>query len=554
MAVSSSRRWLPAAAGAAIVVLTLLAYLPALQGGFVWDDDTWTTKMDLHDAAGLGTIWSEPTALQQYYPLTATSFWVDYQLWTFSPLPFHVENVLLHALAALLFWRILERLKVQGAWLAAVIFALHPVMVESAGWITERKNVLSLALCLAALLAYLRHLDSKSAEVRAAATAGPRDGVIGRIATPYVLAWFLFVGALLAKPTVFALPAIILLLLWWKRGELRWRADVLPTLPFFVPALGMCALTAWLEKNHAGAQGVDFVLTFTQRFLIAGRSFWFYLGKLAWPSGLSFIYPRWQPNAGQWWQWLYPIAGVSVVIGLWLARRRIGRGPATAAFFYAGTLFPLLGFVNVYFMRYSFVCDHWAYLPSLGPIALAASGLTATWRNYRGDGRRFLEPAFVVALVLTLGTLTWRQAGMYEDLETLWRVTITRNPGSWMAHNSLGNVLVRTGRADSAISEYEEAIRLKPDLAEAYTSLGVTFAQKGRIAEAMAQFMEAVRVRPDYAEGHYDLGLALAMKGRVDEAIGQFREAIRLKPNFAAAHTSLAKTLAAKDRMLRARP
>jgi tetratricopeptide (TPR) repeat protein len=205
-------------------------------------------------------------------------------------------------------------------------------------------------------------------------------------------------------------------------------------------------------------------------------------------------------------------------------------------------------------MRYSFVCDHWAYLPSLGPIALAASGLSLVCRKYRGDGRRFLEPAVALAVLLTLGTLTWRQAGMYADLETLWRTTIARNPGSWMAHNNLGNMLVREGRAGSAISEYREAIRLKPDLAEAYTSLGVTLAQRGQLDEAIGQFQEAVRVRPDYSEGHYDLGIALELKGQTDEAISQFREAVRLKPNFTAARKSLAKAIHKKERTGTERP
>ena len=264
----------------------------------------------------LHLIWFQPTALQQYYPLTGTTFWLDYQLWKFWTLPYHVENVLLHALAALLFWRLLLRLQVPGAWLAAALFALHPVMVESVAWITERKNVLSLVLYLGALLAYLRYAQGVTgggwrvaggtpSQCLGAADRSHAARVTGHGSRDtrhstlfYGLAFVLFLCALLAKTTTFSLPAVILLIGWWKRGQIRWRADVLPTLPFFALALGLCAVTAWLEKYHVGAQGSDFALTFPQRCLIAGRAFWFYLGKLLWPANLCFVYPRWQPDPG----------------------------------------------------------------------------------------------------------------------------------------------------------------------------------------------------------------------------------------------------------------
>ena len=263
-------------------------------------------------------MWFQPTALQQYYPLSGTTFWLDYQLWKFWTTPYHVENVLLHALAALFFWRLLLRLQVPGAWLASALFALHPVMVESVAWITERKNVLSLVFYLGALLAYLRYAQGvTSGEWRVTS----KCQVTGTAELPlrparhlsrayrrrwrrlhpslfYGLAFVLFLCALLAKTTTFSLPAVILLIGWWKRGQIRWRADVLPTLPFFALALGLCAVTAWLEKYHVGAQGSDFALTFPQRCLVAGQAFWFYPGKLFWPANLCFVYPRWQPNPG----------------------------------------------------------------------------------------------------------------------------------------------------------------------------------------------------------------------------------------------------------------
>ena len=230
-------------------------------------------------------------------------------------------------------------------------------MVESAGWITERKNVLSLVFYLGALLAYGRFNGFWTT----AAAADP-EGTLRRRWDHYTMALLLFLGALLAKTTAFSLPAVVLLIGWWKGRRLRWRTEVLPTVPFFVLSFGMCLVTAWLEKTHVGAQGPDFALTVPERCLIAGRVPWFYIGQLLWPAKLCFIYPQWPLNAGVWRQWLYPAAAVGTLLALWLARKRIGRGPAAAAFYFAGTLFPVLGFMNAYGMCYSYVWDHWVYL------------------------------------------------------------------------------------------------------------------------------------------------------------------------------------------------
>ena len=412
-----SHRW---GFGLLLLVATVVAYLPCLRGGFVWDDDSWTARIAELPAGftGLWTIWSKPTALQQFYPLSGTTFWLDCHLWGWHTLPYHVENVLLHACAALLFWRLLRRLEVPGARLAGAVFALHPLMVESAGWITERKNVFSLVLYLGALLAYGRFArfwkadDAPPPEAKAA----PPERWSG-----YAFAFLLFAGALLAKATAFSLPAVLLLICWWKRGHIRWQADVLPSLPFFAFTLGLGLVTAWLEKHHVGAAGAEWALSFPERCLIAGRALWFYAGKLFWPAKLCFVYPRWQLDAGSLAQWLYPATAAGALVGLWLARQRIGRGPATAAFFFAGTLFPLLGFMNAYFMRYSFVCDHWTYLSSLGLIALGAALVARVGERLRAPKLLY---GFAAVVLPVLGGLTWEQSKMYGDIETLNRATI----------------------------------------------------------------------------------------------------------------------------------
>ncbi|MGD1021074.1 MAG: tetratricopeptide repeat protein, partial [Verrucomicrobiia bacterium] len=353
----------------------------------------------------------------------------------------------------------------------------------------------------------------------------------------YGLAVLLCLGALLAKTTAFSLPAVIVLIRWWKRGRVRWREDVVPTLPMFAMAISFCLMTAWLEKTHVGAQGPDFALTFPERCLIAGRVPWFYIGKLLWPVNLCFVYPRWRPDAGSWRQWLYPAAAVGVLVALWLARRRMGRGPAAAAFFFVGTLFPLLGFFNAYGMRYSLVWDHWVYLPSLGLIALAVA---AVGRVLRQPSAQFLAGAVAITV---LGVLSWQHGKVFHDEETLWRDVITRNPGCAIAHVNLATVLIGRGNYAEALEQCEEALRIEPDNAPAHDNWGSILLQTGKPQEAIEQYERAVQIRPDDAEAQYNYGNALFQVGRVPEAIGHYEQAVRINPNVAAAQYNLGNAL-----------
>jgi tetratricopeptide (TPR) repeat protein len=513
------------------MMMTVVGYAPAVRGEFVWDDDSWTTGIMglLAGMKGLGMMWSDPTALQQYYPLTGTTFWIDYHLWGLWTPPYHVENILLHASAALLFWRLLRRLQVPGAWLAGAIFAVHPVMVESVAWITERKNVLSLVLYLGALQAYGRCTRSWKEGNEAVDWQGREWG-------SYAVAFVLFLGAMLAKTTAFSLPAVILLVCWWKRGRIRWSQDVVPTLPFLAVAMGLCMGTSWLEKNHVGAKGPEWDITFGERCLIAGRVLWFYAGHLAWPSKLCFIYPRWRLDAGSWIQWLYPAGAVGTLLMLWLARGRIGRGPLAGVLFFAGTLFPSLGFLNAYFMRYSFVCDHWTYLSSLGLIALAA-GLAA---RAAGHLRTPASLYGIAAIVLAMfAILTWRQCAIYADTQTLWRDTLAKNPAAWLAHNNLGIVLRDQGKISEAIAQYEEALRFNPDYDLAHNNLGVALKDMGKLDDAMEQYQQALRISPNFPNAYYNLGVAQEILGRNNDAIGNYEHALRLDPDFFEPHYAL---------------
>ncbi len=513
-----------------IFVVTVLVYLPVLNGGFIWDDAGHVTRPDLQSFTGLGRIWFEIGATQQYYPLLHSAFWVEHQIWGDSPLGYHLLNVLLHATGACLFGLLLRRLAVPGAWLAALLFALHPVCVESVAWIAEQKNTLSLVFYLAAALAYLRFDDQRRGQW-------------------YVLATGWFALALLTKTVTATLPAALLVIFWWRRGRLDWRRDVVPLLPWFVLATVSGLLTAQFEREIIGAQGAEFSLNVIQRCLLAGRVIWFYLGKLVWPSELVFIYPRWTVDAAQAWQWGFPLGAISLLAGLvWWQRRQ--RGPLAAGLLFAGTLFPVLGFVNVYPFIFSFVADHFQYLASLAVFALAAAGLMKLFVRLP----RWVGLMAGVTLLTGLGGLTWLQGGMYRDVFVLYQTTLDRNPACWMAHNNLAMALTNTGRVAEAITHLEAALKLRPGFAEAESNLGDDLTRLGRPREAMPHFAEALRLQPGYAEAHNNFGGALMADNRLPESLVQFELAVKFRPNFAEAEHNVGLALAKLDRTAEAIP
>jgi tetratricopeptide (TPR) repeat protein len=534
--------------GGLLLLITVIAYIPATRGGFIWDDDDYVTEnRTLRSAAGLYRIWFELGANRQYYPMTHTTFWVEYHLWELNPFGYHLVNVLLHGLGAVLLWLVLSRLSVPAAWLAAALFALHPVHVESVAWITERKNLLSGFLYLGSLLSYLHFLGlGKETPEESPATAhrpGTRP-LATRWGAFYALSLLLYVCALLSKSVTCTLPVIVLLLLWWKRGGVRWR-DLVPLAPFFVAGLALGLTTVWAEKHFVGAQGEDWSFSFLDRLLVAGRALWFYAGKLLWPSPLMFNYPRWQIDSTVWWQYLFPVSVAGILAVLWMLRRRIGKGPLVGVLFFAVTLAPALGFFDVYPMRFSFVADHFQYLASLGLIVLfVAVGAT-------GLGRLMpLRPRAVIGavLLLVLGALVWKQGYVYRDLETLWLDTIARNPSSWLAHQNLGKEYLDRDRFAEAVSHLNAAVRLKPDEYKAHDNLGNAMTKQGLLDQAESHYLEALRIRPDYADGHYNLGVLRESQGRLGEAAAQYARALKFMPEHVWAHNNLGLAMVKLDR------
>ena len=357
----------------------------------------------------------------------------------------------------------------------------------------------------------------------------------------YVAALGLVIVALLSKTVTATLPAGLLVVFWWPRGRLDWRRDVGPLVPFFVLGAVSGLFTAWAERKLIGAEGAEFEFTLVERGLIAGRVVWFYLGKLVWPANQAFIYPRWEIDQGDGWLYFYPLAAAGLLIGAWLYRNR-SRAPLAALLFFGGTLFPVLGFFNVYPFRYSLVADHFQYLASLGIISLLAACLTlglARWRP--GWAKSGLALGLAIAGIL--GVLTWRQCWQYKDVETLYRETLRRNPTCWLALNNLGNVLIGRGRPEEALEYLQAALRLKPDYPECQNNWGNALQALGRPEEAIEHYQAALRFRPEYASAHNNWGSSLQALDRLPEAIEHYRLAIRIKPEYAEAHNNLCNAL-----------
>src|SRR5215510_1954935 len=515
-----------------LAAVTMVAYRPAWHGGFLWDDDDYIIKNELLTAPnGWQRIWFSLDSPSQYFPFTYSTFRVEHALWGLNTTGYHWVNLLLHLGNALLVWAVLARLKVPGSWLAAAIFALHPVQVESVAWITERKNVLMGFFFLLTLLAWIAFVDERTR----------RPWIF------YCLALISCVLALSAKATACTLPAALFLILWLQKRPITMRR-LIQIVPFLVLGVGMGLLAVWWERYHQGTNRDVFTfLSPLERILVASRAVWFYLSKIFWPSNLTFIYPRWNISPGNLFDYIWFLAGVAACVAIYFLRRYVGRSVEVAAAFFVATLSPVLGFIMLFTFRYTFVADHYQYLACIGPIALASAGIVGLCDKFAQYRTAIVSAALLV--VAGLGTLTWRQAATYRDIETLWRTTLARNPQCWMAHTNLGLVLLQQGKHDDGIAHYRSALQMQPDSWDAEYNLGTALVEKDLVDEAMLHCERAVGMRPTDPDAQVSLGNALVQKGRIDEAIAHYQKAITLQPDHFLARYSLGHALLEKGEL-----
>jgi tetratricopeptide (TPR) repeat protein len=524
---------------AVIGLAALVVYIPAMGGGLVWDDSEFVgSRLMLAGADGLRQMWFT-TQARDYFPLTNTTFWIEWRLWGANAAGCHVTNILLHAAAAVLLWRVLEQLSVPGAWLAGLIFAVHPLNVESVAWISERKNTLSLVFCAAGLLAYLK-FDR----------GGARRW--------YGWALGFFALALLSKTSVVMLPVALLGCAWWRRGRICAR-DLLRTLPFFALSLVMGLVTVWFQHQHSMA-GEPLNIPWMSRIAAAGCAVWFYLLKAVAPVNLCTIYAGWTPRDTATLS-IWPALALAALFALfWAYRKRWGRPFLFGLGYYVVMLLPALGFFDMYIMKLSLVMDHFQYPALIGVIALII-GLAAHGLERSGAHLGKLAPVAAAGLVGVLGLHTWQQAAIYRSGFTLWTDTLDKNPGSWTAYNNLAAAHIELGsqpgadpafkhaQADLALQYARKALEMQPDYPNAQFNIGRAYQLLDQPEKAVAPFREAVRLWPKLTEWHANLADALYRSGEVNEAMAEYHETLRLQPDSPEIRFNLADALLKQNRV-----
>jgi protein O-mannosyl-transferase len=543
----------------ALIAAVFLAYGEHISvGGFIWDDDDYIFQNPhLPAADGLWRIWTTSES-PQYYPLVFSTLWLEYRLWGLDPRGYHFVNVAFHAINAVLIWTVLRRMRFVGAFAVAAIFALHPMHVETVAWAAEHKNTMSTMFYLLALLCYWK-FDGTRESTSISATTNSRDATrprAHRSDSPwfwYALMLACFILGLFCKTVIATLPIAIILLRYWRGLPLR-LADIAPLVPLLVLGGIMGAITGAYEQRHViGELGValspEWHTSIPERMINAGRVLWFYAAKIVWPHPLNFNYPRWDNDAADFMQWLWPLSAFLLAAFLFAMRRRWGNGLFAAACFFAISVAPALGFVNVAPFRYSFVADHFCYLPSVGVIA-AIVGI-AGWLLQRIIAERLqmriAGAAITIAIAGFLGWLAHDRLRDYQTVETLWRDTLAKNDKSWLARVNLGRVLRDRGELDEAQAHFQRMIEDWPDwwepVAGGHNGIGTVRMMRGDFEGARQHFELAAETHKHPVEGRANLGHALFELKRDPEAIEQFREALKLQPEHANARLRLGMAL-----------
>lgn len=553
------------APGAVLMLLAFVVYAPVLGGDFIWDDArAITDNVDLRSVHGLADIWSGANDAD-YLPLKSSLLWLVYQVFGPATPAYHVFNVAMHGLVAILLWRVLRRLKIAGAWLAALVFLIHPTHVESVAWVSECKNTLSAAFGLLALLAWLRYQDERRAGA-------------------YLGSLMLFACALLCKAHLVILPVVLALLYAWQRPErFGRRAFVRAVTPFFLVAALFAVVTIRFQNARAIAAFQIPIGGPASRIANAGKAAWWYLGKAvspvhlwyempgrpietmpealavlagtraanpapAWPQGnlvawpLCAIYRQWRVTTPVWYDYLPGVAMVAL-LGLLAAKRK---GPHRGTFFafayFLVALAPVLGFFKMSYMRAAWVADHLQYLADIGLIVLCCAGGVSLYRRRSPTGRRLMAGAAAV-LLLGYAATSFARASTFATEQALWTDTLAKNRYAWQAHGRLGAALMAKRQFAAAAEHYAQELRLTVDNPEAHNNLGLALVSQGKPAEGIAELRQSLRLDDKQFFAHANLADALAGQKQWLEAAAEYRQAIRRKPSLAPLHYRLGAVL-----------
>lgn len=485
-----------------ILALVFVAYRPILPGNFIMDDRRLveTDNPLVNGEFRPATIW-----FQTDFVVSDLAFWAEWREWGKNPGPYHIVNMLLHAVSAVLLWQVLARLKIPGAWVAGVVFAVHPVCVNSVARIAELKNTLSLPLFLLSLWFYLPGASNK-----------------GESAIRYVLSFLFFILALMAKTSTIMLPVVLLVVVAWQNGRIT-RVDMLRSSPFFLLAFFFGMMSAWFQKHQAMVGSILAPESLAQRVAGAGRVFWFYLGKVALPVNLNLVYPHWQADTRSIIAFVPDILFCAIMLVCWRFRRGWGRHALLGLGAFAIMLFPVLGLIDSQFLTRWRVSDHLQYLPMFAPVALVAGGLAAILPKWLFRGA-------AAGIILLLALLTFQRARVFASEETLFHDTLAKNPMAWGMHNDLGVMLAAKKDYPAAEAQLKESLQENPDNADAESNLGQVLVLQGRQEEAASHFENALKIKPDNGEAHRRYGSLLLEQRRWREALFQYRMAMDFSP------------------------
>jgi protein O-mannosyl-transferase len=538
---------------ALVFMIATIPFLPVLSNQFVEWDDYENLVSNTH-YRGLG--WSQlkwmftTFHMGPYQPLSWVTYGLDYLIWGMNPTGYHLTNLMLHAANGVFFYFVARRLIVAalsmamdqeywqldaGAFFAALVFAIHPLRVESVAWATERRDVVSGFFFIATIYCYLRAASSAHHDARS-------KPWLGAALVAYVL-------SLLGKATAMTLPVILLILdlypLRRLNGDLRaWWAPVqrgvfLEKIPFIIPAVAFAAVALVGQRQSTALKSLE-SYGIDARIAQSFYGISFYLWKTLVPIWLSPLYeisPRFSP-----WD-LAILAGAAstiiITITLYLMRNRWPAGLACWAY-YVVTLGPVLGIVST---GPQLVAERYSYLACLSWAVLAGGTLCYLFRRVPQKGNAAVAMAAAIIVTGVLGALTWRQSTIWLDTGTLWNHVLKLAPNSSIAHYNLARFLAKRGNQAEAIAHYREALSIRPDDADTHNNLGLLLAVRGEVDASLEEFQRAVKINPNYARAFFNLGRVYARQGDLEKAVRNYRQALQLSPDEAEIHFGLGNVL-----------
>lgn len=496
----------------AILAITAAVFYPLQDADFIWDDhDHFVSDVLQTEPDALQRIWFSPNkTVWNYWPVSRSSFWLERQLWGVNAAYSHYLNIVLHTLSAVLLFCILTYIRMPGAWLAALIFAIHPLTVESVSWIAERKNVLSMFFFMLSIGCYFIFDDRRRSPFLF-----------------YGLSILFYILALLSKSSVIVLPLVIAAI-QFVRGRPWNREFILSLLAFIFLSCLSALVSIYFEEHYIGTHPHYFDRTFLDKVLVASTIPFFYLKQFIFPSELMFIYPRWQLDPAKIYSYLPLISLLlSAVIMVIYRKKPWCKVLIATTLVYLACLFPVMSFFKVYGMRFSYVADHWAYV-SLLPLCT----ITALGMHKLLSGNRKIYVVVSCSMIALLSFVSWNHTKVYLDPFSLWQDTVSKNPSAAIAHNHLASMYAKSGDIQKAGYHLSMAIQYDPYNNNLYRNRAILRKHMGDLEGAIQDLRTSVSLLEDsYGVLYPVIAEWLILQGNEQEAIEEYDRAIAKFPD-----------------------